>query len=498
MSSPRPRIVPKELIRYLFPVVLTIFLVLESSLGNASQLQSTEEPHEPTQPHDQGSVSCGKLVFLEDLHTAAKLIGLRDCSGSQVYIFGQRPAELFNYYEFYGVKVARGDEINDAQYGRLNQYIVGFTTYRMIPDCSYCGRNFEPPTPTSPPVIPTETVAALPPVVTEEVSAPVVVEATPADPQGTVVSSQCISDTAQVVAQAMGFPKYEFLIDQAPEMLEEAPGEEVCGTDATCLQTVQLKTLMTGMVEASFEASPGPRPIGQVMGAIATIMDSSAIDASCSQQGVLAVEMAKQFSIKGMAINSYAMHSPADFRVRDFENKDSGFFKSGEVKQDIPLSVTRREGESEYVFVPASSVAAVEFEGNSEGAMTFEAVRNAGNVVQEIAYDQVPVDAQTKGNLNTSAGAQPKLDITASSSGQLASLDPTRFEEFAIVASVAPVTATPTLSPTPVATATPEGFQLPGDSQLWVGLILIACVGAFLALLVIGGIYMLFVRGRTK
>lgn len=498
MTSLRLKIKPREFMRYLFPVVLTVFLIAQSNFGNASQLQTTDQPYNPTQPpQNEGAVSCGKLVFLEDLNTGAKLIGLRDCSGGDVYIFGQRPAELFNYYEFYGVRVARGDDINDAQYGKLNKYIVSFSNYRMIPDCSYCGRNFEPPTATFVPVTPTETAAVVAPVTTEEVSTTELVES-PAAPEGSLVTTECISNTAEVVAQAMGFPKYQFLIDQADDILQEAPGEEVCGTDPTCLLTVQLKTLVAGMVETSFEASPGPRPVGQIMGAIATTMDSSEMDASCSLQGVMGVEMAKQFSIKGMAINSYAMHSPADFRVRDFENKDSGFFKSGEVKQDIPLSVTRREGESEYVFVPSSSVAAVEFEGNSEGAMTFEAVRNAGAVVQEIGYDQVPVDAQTKGNLNVSAATQPKLEITASSSGQLASLDPTRYEEFAIVASVAPVTATPTGTSTPTVTPTPEGFQLPGDSQLWVGLILIACVGAFLALVVIGLIYMFFVRGRTK
>ena len=496
MSSLRKKNRLNEISRYLIPLILMVILIAQARLGIASPMQSTQEPYQPTGSHDQGSVSCGKLVFLEDMKTAAKLIGLRDCSGGNVYIFGQRPAELFNNYEFFGAKIAKGAEINDAKYGKLNQYIVSFVSYRMIPDCSYCGKNFEQPTNTfPPPPPPSETVAVVAPVATEAV---VVLETTPVSPQGPLVSSECISQTAKIVAQAMGFSKYQFLIDQAPGMLAQAPGAEVCGDDPTCLQTVQLKTLMAGMVETSFEASPGQRPIGQIMGAIATLMDSSAVDTACTQQGVMAVEMAKQFSIKGMAINAYAMHSPADFRVRDFENKDSGFFKSGEVKQDIPLSVTRTEGESEYVFVPSSSVNAVEFEGKSEGAMTFEAVRNAGNVVQEVGFDQVPVDAATKGNLNVSGAARPKLDITASSSGQLASLDPTRYEEFAIVASVAPVTATPTITMTPTLTPTPEGFKLGGDSQLWVGLILIACVGAFLALLVIGGIYMFFVRGRTK
>lgn len=499
MSRPHAPIHFKELARYLFPLILTIFLFAQSRLGTASISQYTSEPYQPTSPgHDQGGVTCGKLVFLEDLKTSAKLIGLRACSGGEVYIFGQRPAELFNYYEFYGAVVKSGEPINDPKYGTLKKYIVGFVNYRMIPDCSYCGKNYSPPTNTFPPPPPaTETPAPIAPVETAVVGAPVAVES-PLEPPNVEVNSECINQTAQVVAQAMGFPKFQFLIDQAPGILKEAPGAEVCGDDPVCLKMAKLKTLMAGMVGAGFEASPGQRPIGQVMGAIASLMDRSAIGTACQMQGVMAVEMAKQFSIKGMAIDVYVVHSPVRMRVRDFENKESGFYKSGEVKQDIPLSVTRSKDDGEYVFLPSSSVAAVEFEGIADGAMTFEAVRNSGAVVQEIGYDQVPVEAATRGNLDVAAAARPQLRITASSSGQLASIDPTRYEEFAIVASVAPSTATPTATETATLTPTPAGFQLNADSRLWVGLILIVCVGALLALLLVGLIYNFFVRGRTK
>jgi hypothetical protein len=490
-----------NLFRYFIALLILVFFLSQTQLGSAV-ISQTQPPPEFTQPppiETSGPITqrstCGKLVFLTEVQSGAKTIGLKLCSSGEVLVFQQHPAELFNYYTFYGMTVANGSDFNDVQYGRLHKYITSFTGYIQVANCSSCGVPMAPvasdtlPPPPSDTPIPAPVETQAPPVETEGV----------APPAGILLSTECISYTARIVGQAFNFPKVQFLADKSGEILAQAPGADVCGDDSLCLQNVQLKTLFNGMINTSFEVSPGVRPVGQVMGAISKLFDDPDAQRLCTLPGTGAWELALQFSIKGTAIDAFALHSPARLRVIDKDGKTSGFDRDGKAKNEIPDASVKVLGDSQYIFVPGGQVDKVEIEGVGEGVMTFEAIRNTGSKVQDMGFDSVPVDGQTNATLNTS-GSSPYLEIQAGSSGQLASSNPTRFQEYDIEASVAPASATPnpTETSTPTSTPKPSGLNLDSNTQLLIGIILVVVVVIFLGLIALAVIYSTFIRKRTQ
>jgi hypothetical protein len=279
----------------------------------------------------------------------------------------------------------------------------------------------------------------------------------------------------------MGLADYQFLIDLAPSILAGVPGEQSCGQDAGCWNTLLLQTLTRGYIQAGYSSYPGLRPAVQVISAMSRLFDEPTAQDSCHNPGVIAWEMALQFSIKGSAIDAYALHSPANIRVRDFENKESGFKNDGSIQQDIPGSLARRQGESQYIFLPSERVYVVEVEGTALGEIDSDALHNTEKVVKDMSFDGVSVDSQTSGSLNLDSDP-PVLEIKAGEGGQLASIPPTYYQEYQIEASVAPVTASPTVTPsfTPTPTLASEVFSKP---QLLAGSFVICVVGFVIGVL---------------
>lgn len=264
----------------------------------------------------------------------------------------------------------------------------------------------------------------------------------------------CTNSIAAIIGQAMVLEDVQFLSDMAPAILAGVPGEQVCGQDAECWNSLLLRTLTSRYIEAAYAAYPGPRPALQVIGAMATVFDEPAVAQACHNAGVIAWEMALQFSIKGTAIDGFALHSPANLRVRDFEGKESRFNRDGSITQDIPGSLARRDGESQHIYLPGEKTALVEFEGTASGDLDLQSLHNTGQVVRDMSFEAVPVENQTRGNLNLDSDP-PLLEVQAADRGQLASIMPSDYQEFAIQASVAPATATPSVTPTSTPTSTP-------------------------------------------
>lgn len=306
-------------------------------------------------------------------------------------------------------------------------------------------------------------------------------------PEAKTLVPACSAYIAEIVGQAMGLSDVQFLVDAAPEILSGVPGEQVCGQDAACWNTLLLETLTSRFIEAAYISDPGPRPAVQVIGAMARLFDEPVARVSCQNPGVIATEMALQFSIKGTAVDGYALHSPANLRVRDFEGKEAGFNRDGSSSQDIPGSLARREGESQYIYLPGEKTAVVEFEGTDTGQVDMDAVYSTEQVVREVSFEAVPVENQSRGNLNFTSNP-PSLEVQAADRGQLASLPPAQFQEHPIQASVAPATATPTATPTPNPTATPTpSWQALLEPEFLTGVLLICgtglLVGIFAAVL---------------
>src|SRR3990172_13315705 len=91
---------------------LSRWLVLLSLLG--LQLLAIAPPQAAfARPFDQTnknrSTLCGRLVFLEDYKTGAKMIGLIPCTESRPIIFATGPAELYDFYRFTNVVIKKGD-----------------------------------------------------------------------------------------------------------------------------------------------------------------------------------------------------------------------------------------------------------------------------------------------------------------------------------------------------------------------------------------------------
>ncbi|OGO33904.1 MAG: hypothetical protein A2Z16_07400 [Chloroflexi bacterium RBG_16_54_18] len=296
-------------------------------------------------------------------------------------------------------------------------------------------------------------------------------------PEAKTLNPTCTAYVAEVVGQAMRLPETQFLIDLAPSILASVPGEQTCGQDAGCWNTLLLQTLTREYIQAGHAFNPGLRPAVLVINAMARLFDEPTAQVSCHNPGVIAWEMALQFSIKGSAIDAYALHSPANLRVRDFENKESGFKNDGSIQQDIPGSLARRQGESQYIFLPSERVYVVDMEGTADGEMDSDALHNTETVVKDMSFDGVPVNSQTRGNLNLDLDP-PVLEIKAGEGGQLASIPPTYYQEYQIQASVAPVTASPTVTPTVIPTPTPTpAWQVILAPQMLLGSLVVCVVG---------------------
>ncbi len=317
-------------------------------------------------------------------------------------------------------------------------------------------------------------------------------------PTAKTLNPVCTAYIAEIVGQAMSLPETQFLIDLAPSLLAGVPGEQSCGQDAECWNTLLLQTLTRGYIQAGFDSYPGLRPAVQVIVAMARLFDEPTAQAECLNPGVIAWEMALQFSIKGSAIDGYAMHSPANIRVRDFENKESGFKNDGSIQQDIPGSLARRQGESQYIFLPSERVYVVEIEGSASGEIDTDALHNTEKVVKDMSFDGVPVDSQTRGSLSLEKDP-PMLDIKAGEGGQLASIPPTYYQEYQIQASVAPVTATPTVSPTFTPTPTPApAWQAIMAPQMLLGSLVICVVGFVIGIFSVLLVQVLLPGRRSK
>lgn len=301
-------------------------------------------------------------------------------------------------------------------------------------------------------------------------------------PEAKTLAPACNAYIAEVIGQAMGLPDVQFLVDMAPAILAGVPGDQVCGQDAGCWNTLLLETLTSQYIEAAYAAAPGPRPAIQVIGAMARLFDEPVARETCLNPGVIATEMALQFSIKGTAVNGFAMHSPANLRVRDFEGKESGFNRDGSSTQDIPGSLARREGESQYIYLPGENTALVEFEGTASGQVELEAIYNTEQTVREYSFDSVPVENQSKGNLNFTS-SPPSLEVESADRGQLASYPPASFQEFPIQASVAPPTATATAAPsaTPIPTPAPA-WQALLEPEFLTGALFICGIGLIIGI----------------
>jgi hypothetical protein len=139
---------PDHSLRLSHPVNWLVFLVLVIALLVPGAASSQSEPAQVR------SHLCGRLLFLVDDETGANLLGLKSCSGQEILLFSQRPAQLFNYYEFTTVTVKTGTRVKTDKYGYVNKFISNWVGYVQIANCSQCGTGSFI-TPTSP-LIPTQ------------------------------------------------------------------------------------------------------------------------------------------------------------------------------------------------------------------------------------------------------------------------------------------------------------------------------------------------------
>lgn len=116
--------------------LLSLFVVLLALLNRGAQAAPIAVKKIPE--------LCGRLVFLSDVKTGLKTIGLEPCNGAKPYIFHAGPRELLNYYKFWNVKTQVGQEIIDPKFGKLDTYIIDFETYIPLNHCGDCGKDFVP------------------------------------------------------------------------------------------------------------------------------------------------------------------------------------------------------------------------------------------------------------------------------------------------------------------------------------------------------------------
>jgi hypothetical protein len=353
------------------------------------------------------------------------------------------------------------------------------------------------PVPTFTPT-PTET-QTLTPTNTLELSPTPTQTSTPTllPPEAYTLGYDCQVYSAQAVGQALGLSDVNFLINRAPDSLNSVNAQATCGQDGECAHSLLLHTLFRDLVETGFEASPGERPPAQVLGTIGRILDDPAGESACGDLGAAAWELALRFSIHAVSVDGFAMHSPASIRVTDRQGRISGFGADGSRKQEIADSVVTEKAGVQYIFVPGGSEAGVDAQGISEGEMTMDAIRSTVDKVQDMSFEKVPVNGSTQATLNLS-GHVPYLQVQEGITGQLASVDPTRFQEYPIIASAIPPTETSTLVPTetvtPIPTSTPGLIDQLMDPQLLSGVFVICGVSIILMAVMVGLIFAFYPR----
>jgi hypothetical protein len=392
--------------------------------------------HPASQSNRNRATLCGRLVFLEDYKTGAKMIGLIPCNESRPIIFAAGPAELYDFYRFTNVVIKKGDKITTLGYGTLELYITRFDSYKQISSCRECSASasgFQPPS-----------------------------------------ASQAGDCSAWVLDQAATtFPALNLSEDLETMLqnLQAYAGGDVatrqCGVDSAC---------RIGAVAQQLGVQLGPRlrwgnvDTGQAINWMADLLSNPATTEACPSVEIVAPSLVIGLNQQGYGIDLAAVHDGCDLLAIDGQSRKTGF-EDGSAVEQIPEAKAAAAPQGKYLLLPASSAANITLACTQSESVDLQLVQRDAAGIHQFTFERIPVQNGTLGQVDPS-NTPLVMSLDARGDGNLQERMPDRsLLHPALVAVLvsptptgtpAPPTATaspaPETTPTPTATAAPPSL----------------------------------------
>jgi hypothetical protein len=367
------------------------------------------------------STLCGRLVFLEDLKTGARLIGLIPCNESRPLIFAARPGELFEFYRLTNVVIKKGDKVTTLAYGVLENYITRFESYKQIYSCRDCDPN-----------------------------------AASARPPSAGQAADCSAWVLEHAATAFPALNKSQELEQIQQNLQAYAGGEVvkqaCGVDSAC---------RIGETAQQLGVQLGPRlhwnglQAEQVIDWLAGLLSDPASAEVCPSMDTFAPRMIAGLNQQGHGIDHAAIGEGCDLLASDAAGHSVGFVQGSPVEQ-IPGARAAVAPQGQRLLLPASAAARLEFTCSKNAIVTLHWVQRDPAGIHQYIFSRLSIRNQGGGEIDLSL-APPVMRLDARGDGNAQERGPDRSLLFpALVAllstptpSNTPVPLTATVSPTP-------------------------------------------------
>jgi hypothetical protein len=381
---------------------------------------------------------CGKLVFLENMKTGEKLIGLAPCGQTQPYIFDYRPNELHDYYRLLDVVISKGPAVQTLNFGTLNTYITHFSVSTALQDCNAC-----------------------------KISAPTW---TPRPEQASLNCADWIIQTsaAQEAAQAPELSQSEKIRFQtneyaaSTELRQQCQGDEACRAQAI---SIRLGSLLGEIFQRN------QLPAEQVIGLMKMLLSDPQQAQTCAASPQAVWHLLVGLDQQGYSIQGLQASTPLTQLVEDYSGRRTGILPDGRLAEEIPGSALVVAGRSKYTLLAAGAAAKISLRGNDAGALDLKVIDFLGKNVWLAAYKQLGISDKTRGELVQSGGGLVlKLDMSGAGSFDLVG-EPlvdqypvTRFWLPTLTPAALPATFTPEPQPSDTATAAVPATEAPPGS----------------------------------
>jgi len=379
---------------------------------------------------------CGKLIFLDDIKTGAKLIGLLPCGEGKPYIFNKRPDELFNYYRLNNVVIVKDKnmQVRTKDYGEIYTFIIKFEDYIAINSCGECSGFTYTATPKY-----IETILSC--------------------------SQRILNQTFNEFKNELTEIEFESTITALEDETFQSSVEEKCGMSDTCLENEFLLFLGNELGKLFYKHS---LPLQQVIHFLKKLVVDPENVQSCmpviKNIGHLVIGLNQQ----GYPIEVLEVTSPASPRMTNAQGKQTGVLDDGRVVEEISDTQVVVSSWSITVFSPSNITTTILVAGTGFGSVDIMAIHNNGEEVQHAHFKGMLFTQSTRSNLET-VGPHPILKVDAIGNGNVEARNPDSFDVYPLINEwwinpSATITMTPyrdTASSTPTAILTSSPTPIP-------------------------------------
>jgi hypothetical protein len=358
------------------------------------------------------STLCGRLVFLEDYKTQAKLIGLIPCNENRPLIFAARPGELYEFYRLTNVVIKKGDKVSTLAYGVLENYITEFDSFKEIYSCRECDSN--------------------------------------APPQAPLSAAQAGECSRWVLDQAeVAFPQIN-----ARQELQQLRGnlqafangtvvKQACGVDSLCRIGLTLQQLGVQLgPRLNWAGVTGEQTAVWLAGLLS---DPAALEA-CPSLDVIAPKLVAGLDQQGHSLDLAVIGDACDLLASDARERRLGF-QAGAPLQEIPGALAVANAGYQYLLYPSGSVARLAMACNQSDTVNLQLVQRDPSGIREYVFNRLPVQNKTRGEIDPAASPLI-LSLEPRGDGAVQERQPDR-------SLLHPALVAPIPSPTPVGTPAP-------------------------------------------